>query len=69
MEIAALLFLMEEIGRSFVDFHFRFVTKNCNKLAHACARLVSRDSLVVEWPITRPGLMDIINMGCNPVRD
>jgi ribonuclease HI len=65
-EISALLTQMEEISRSFEEFHFRFISRNCNMLAHACTRLVSRDSQVAEWSITPPGLMDTINRDCNP---
>lgn len=43
----------EDMSRSFEELHLRFwridQAVNCNKLAHACARLVSRDIEVEEW--------------------
>lgn len=66
-EIAPLLDEMEELSRSFQDFKFCFVSRTCNFAAHECARLVSRNSQVVEWHVPPPGLADIINSDCNPV--
>jgi hypothetical protein len=68
-EISALLTQMEEFSRSFEEFNFRFISRNCNMLAHACTWLVSRDSQVAEWLLTPPGLIDIINRDCNHVID
>jgi hypothetical protein len=55
-EISPLLGQMEELSRSFDAFDFCFISRSCNKLAHACACLVDRDNQVVEWPI-RPVLV------------
>lgn len=43
-EISSLLGQMEELSWSFDSFDFRFISRNCNKLARTCARLVSRDN-------------------------
>jgi len=40
-----------------------------NELAHACARLVFRNSEVVEWPITPPDVIDIIISDFNSDHD
>lgn len=68
-EIYALLEKMEVLSRSFDAFSFCFIGRNCNKLAHACARLVSRDNQVAEWLLTPPGLADIRANDCNPIHN
>lgn len=60
---------MEFLSRSFEAFDLCFVSRNCNKLAHECARLVSRDNQVVEWLMTPPELRAILDTDCNPVHD
>jgi ribonuclease HI len=66
-EIAPLLQQMEDLSRSFEDFRFSFISRVCNKVAHECTRMVSRDNQVVEWLITPPGLRDVISTDCNPL--
>ena len=68
-EIAPLLRQMEEMSQSFEFFSLRFVSRDCNKLAHECARLVSTNSQVKEWHVAPPRLRDIINIDCNPDLD
>jgi hypothetical protein len=63
-EISPLIDQMEDLSRSFEGFSFHFISRTCNKLAHACAQMVSRNSQVVEWPITPPGFTDIIDSDC-----
>lgn len=60
---------MEDLSRSFDGFSLCFISRNYNKLAHACARLVFRNSEVVEWPITPPDVIDIITSDCNSDHD
>lgn len=52
-----------------MGFNLNFASRDCNKVAHACARLVSRNTQVVEWPITPPGLADILDRDCNLIID
>ena len=68
-EISPLIGQLEDLSRSFENFSLCFISRTCNNLAHACARLVSHNSQVVEWPITPPGLTDIINSDCKFVHD
>jgi hypothetical protein len=68
-EISPIIGKIEDLSRNFDSFSLCFISRTCNTLAHACVRLVSRASQVVEWPITPPGLMDIINRDCNPNHD
>jgi hypothetical protein len=50
-EIEPLLIQMESLTRSCEGLKFLFVNRNCNKLAHKCAHLVSRSTQVEEWLI------------------
>jgi len=58
-EINPILQQMEDLSRSFEAFDLVFINRKCNRFAHECARLVSRDNPVEEWLITPPGLRDI----------
>lgn len=64
-EVDSLLKEMEDLTRSFEAFELIFISRDCNRLAHECARLVSRDNQVVEWLITLPGLRGIVDNDCN----
>jgi ribonuclease HI len=66
-EIAPILDQLDSICRSFQGFSFCFINRNCNKLAHECAKLVSRSSQMVEWQEPPSELANIINLDCNPV--
>lgn len=65
-EIDPFLRQLEDLSGSFKGFKFCFINRKCNKLAHECARLVSRNSQVEEWLITPPRLRDIADFDCNP---
>jgi hypothetical protein len=54
-EIAALLQQMEDLSWSFEAFDLMFIPRNCNRLAHECAHLVSNEHKVVEWLVTHLG--------------
>ena len=64
-EIVSLLHQMDDLSRSFEAFDLMFIHRECNRLAHECARLVSDGHRVVEWLITPPGLRDIVDADCN----
>lgn len=68
-EIEPLLIQMESPSRSFEGFKLLFVSRNCNNLAHECARLVSRDVQVEEWLITPSELRDAETLDCNLAHD
>jgi hypothetical protein len=42
-EINSLLQQMDDLSRSFVDFRLNFINRDCNKVAHECACMVSRE--------------------------
>jgi ribonuclease HI len=65
-EIQPILLHMEELNRSFEDFSLCFVNRICNRLAHECAGLVSRENLVEEWLIIPPCLRATADADCNP---
>jgi len=56
---------MAELSRSFEFFSLCFVTRKCNRLAHECAKLVSRGNPVDEWLLAPPGLRVIIDDDCD----
>ena len=64
-EIDPILYQMSELSRSFDFFELCFTHRTCNRLAHECARLVSRENPMVEWLIILPVLRDIIDNDCN----
>ena len=66
-EIAALLQQMEDLSLSFEAFDLMFIPRNCNRLAHECARLVSNEHQVVEWLVTPLGLRHIVDADYNRV--
>lgn len=66
-EIDSLLKQMDGLSRSFEALELMFISRNCNILAHECARLVSRDNQVEEWHITPLGVRDIVDSDCNLV--
>ena len=63
----ALLKQMDGLSRCFEAFDFMFISRDCNRLAHECARLVSHENRVEEWLIIPPGLREIVEMDCNLV--
>ena len=63
----ALLKQMDGLSRSFEAFDLMFISRDCNRLAHECARLVSHENRVEEWLIIPPGLREIVEMDCNLV--
>ena len=66
-EIAALLQQMEDLSLSFEAFDLMFIPRNCNRLAHECARPVSNEHQVVEWLVTPLGLRHIVDADYNRV--
>jgi len=68
-EVAPVLFQMQDLSRNFEAFSFCFVSRTCNKLAHECARLVSRENPVEMWHIIPPGLQGTVDLDCNPAHD
>jgi hypothetical protein len=46
-------------------FVLRFTRRTCNRLAHECARLVSRENPVDEFLVIPLGLRDIAQDDCN----
>ena len=56
-----LLQQIEDLSRSFEDFHLSFSSRTRKKVAHVIAHTVSRDNQAAEWLTTPPGLEDIIN--------
>jgi hypothetical protein len=64
-EIDPLLEEMDVLSWSFEACDLHFISRNCKRLFHECARLTSRDNQVVEWLINPPGLRDIIDADCN----
>jgi hypothetical protein len=65
-KVDSLLKQMEDISWSFEAFHLSFISRDCNRLVHECARLVSHENQV-EWLITPPGLREIADIDCNMV--
>ena len=57
-EVGPLLQKIDDLSRGFVNFSFVFSSRTCNKLAHECAKLVSRDRSVEEW-LVPPALRGI----------
>jgi hypothetical protein len=68
-EVDPHLFQMDELSRGFESFDLCFIYRDCNRLAHECARLVSRENPVDEWLVTPPGLRDIAHDDCNPAHE
>jgi hypothetical protein len=68
-EIGPILQQIQDLSRSFVEFSFVYSSRECNRLAHECAKLVSRNNLVEEWLEPPPGLRGIMEAECNPSRD
>lgn len=68
-EIGPLLQQIDDLSRGFVEFSFSYASRLRNKLAHECARLVSRSALVEEWQIPPPCLGGIIAEDCRHVHD
>jgi superfamily II RNA helicase len=70
-EVGPLLQQIDDLSRGFVDFSFVFSSRTCNKLAHECAKLVSRDRSAEEWlvPVPPPALRGIADNDCNHVHD
>ena len=64
-EVDPLLFQMDEPSRGFEAFDLCFIYRDCNRLAHECARLVNREQPVMEWLITPQGLRATIDDDCN----
>ena len=58
-EVDPLLYQLADLNRSFDDFRI------CNRLAHECAKLVSRGNPVDDWLLAPPGLRVIIDDDCN----
>jgi hypothetical protein len=67
-EIGTVLQQIQDLSRSFVEFSFIYSSRECNTLAHECAKLVSRNNLV-EWLEPPPGLWGIMEAECNPSYD
>lgn len=65
-EVNPILLQMNELSRSFEVFDLCFTYRACNRLAHECARLVSRENPEEEWLVTPLGLRDIAHDDCNP---
>ena len=68
-EVGPLLQQIDDLSRCFVDFSFVFSSRTCNKLAHECAKLVSRDRSVEEWLVPPPALRGIADSDCNHVHN
>lgn len=68
-EVGPLLQQIDDLSRSFVEFSFNFAGRECNRLAHECARLVSCNTLMEEWLIPPSSLGDIIADDCKHVHD
>jgi hypothetical protein len=64
-EVDLFLYQLADLSWSFDDFSLCFASRTCNRLAHECAKLVSRENPVVEWLITPPGLRVIADADCN----
>jgi ribonuclease HI len=67
-EIGPVFQQIQDLSRSFVEFSFVYSSRECNTLAHECAKLVSRNNLV-EWLEPPPGLWGIMEAECNPSYD
>lgn len=48
-EIEPLLHRLDELSRSFVEYKLNFVSRNYNKRAHECPKLVSHKSITLWW--------------------
>jgi hypothetical protein len=68
-DVGPILQQIHDLSRSFVDFNIVFSNRNCNSLAHECAKLVSRNNLVEEWLERPPSLRGILETDCNHVHD
>lgn len=69
LEVDPILFQMEELSWSFEVFRLCFAHRTYNRLAHECARIVSRDDPVEEWLIIPPGLRDTYQNDCNSAHE
>lgn len=63
-------FILQEIKsmcRGFDEFTLCYVPRLCNRVAHMCARQVSREQTRVVWLSNPPvALQNLINIDCNP---
>jgi ribonuclease HI len=57
---------IKEISRSFDEFSLVFSSRSCNRVAHECAKQVSREHRVEEWQAAPPALTDLLAKDCNP---
>jgi len=64
-KVDPILHQMVDLSRNFEGFRLCFISRNCNRLAHECARLVNREQPVMEWLITPQGLRATIDDDCN----
>lgn len=54
------------LSRSFDEFTFVYANRDCNRVAHVCARQVSRDFVAEEWHDNPPlVLRDLLLSDCN----
>jgi hypothetical protein len=63
--ISAILGDIKEISRSFDEFDLMYASRTCNRLAHECAKQVSREHSVEEWHVIPHALMDLLAQDCN----
>jgi ribonuclease HI len=63
--ISAILGDIKEISRSFDEFDLMYASRTCNRVAHECAKRVSREHSVEEWHVISPALMDLLAQDCN----
>lgn len=55
-----------DITRSFHEFSFVYVSRNCNRVPHECARQATREHTRVEWQLNPPdALRDLLYNDCN----
>lgn len=66
---SAIGFILQEIkalSRGFMDFSFVFLPRSCNRVAHECARLVSREQTSEVWHLEPPAaLRHLLDQDCN----
>jgi len=68
-EVGPILQQVYDLSQNLSDFSFIYANRMCNRLAHECAKLVSRTNLVEEWLVPPPVLRGFIHADCNSAHD
>lgn len=63
--ITSILHDVREISRSFDGFSLVYASRTCNRVAHTCARRVSKECWVVQWQLSPPALVNLLADDCN----